>query len=58
MRQNNMVRKARSAALDLLCMVVGSIIYAVGVNGFTAPNNIAPGGVLKNKYPKGLRIHG
>ena len=24
-------------------MVVGSIIYAVGVNGFTAPNNIAPG---------------
>ena len=42
MRQNNMVRKARSAALDLLCMVVGSIIYAVGVNGFTAPNNIAP----------------
>ena len=45
MRQNNMVRKARSAALDLLCMVVGSIIYAVGVNGFTAPNNIAPGGV-------------
>ena len=40
-----MVRKARSAALDLLCMVVGSIIYAVGVNGFTAPNNIAPGGV-------------
>ena len=45
MRQNNMVRKVRSAALDLLCMVVGSIIYAVGVNGFTAPNNIAPGGV-------------
>lgn len=39
------MRKARDLALDLLCMVVGSIIYAVGVNGFTAPNNIAPGGV-------------
>ena len=39
------MRKARDLALDLLCMVVGSIIDAVGVNGFTAPNNIAPGGV-------------
>ena len=45
MREKNIMRKARDLALDLLCMVVGSIIYAVGVNGFTAPNNIAPGGV-------------
>ena len=26
-------------------MLAGSIIYAIGINGFTAPNNIAPGGV-------------
>lgn len=31
--------------LDLIFMTAGSVIYAVGLNGFTAPNNIAPGGV-------------
>lgn len=36
------MRKARDLALDLLCMVVGSIIYAVGVNGFTARTTSHP----------------
>ncbi|MGI6255014.1 MAG: YitT family protein [Acutalibacter sp.] len=31
--------------LDLLFMVLGSMVYAVEVNVFTAPNNIAAGGV-------------
>ena len=30
---------------DMVFFVVGSFIYAVSVNVFTAPNNIAPGGV-------------
>lgn len=38
-------QKAKSFSLDLLFMVLGSVIYAVGVNAFTAPNQIAPGGV-------------
>ena len=38
-------KKAKSLALDLLFMLVGSMVYAVSVNAFTAPNNIAPGGV-------------
>lgn len=38
-------KKAREILMDILFMTVGSIIYAVSVNCFTAPNNIAPGGV-------------
>lgn len=38
-------RKGKELALDIVFMLVGSVIYAVGINGFTAPNNIAPGGV-------------
>ena len=38
-------KKAKSLALDLLFMLAGSMVYAVSVNAFTAPNNIAPGGV-------------
>ena len=45
MNENKWMQKARGVVLDVLFMVAGSIIYAVGVNGFTAPNNIAPGGV-------------
>lgn len=45
MNDKNMMQKTKSVVLDVLFMVAGSVIYAVGVNGFTAPNNIAPGGV-------------
>ena len=40
-----MKKRARGFFLDLLCMVAGSAVYAVNVNAFTAPNNIAAGGV-------------
>ena len=39
------MHKTKEIMLDLLFMLAGSVIYAVGINGFTAPNNIAPGGV-------------
>lgn len=38
-------QKAKTAFLDLLFMVLGSAVYAVEVNAFTAPNNIAAGGI-------------
>lgn len=44
MHEKNL-HKAKEVVLDVLFMLVGSIIYAIGINGFTAPNNIAPGGV-------------
>ena len=37
--------KAAEIIKDLLFLVAGSLIYAVSVNVFTAPNRIAPGGV-------------
>lgn len=37
--------KRKTILLDLLCMAAGSAVYAVEVNAFTAPNNIAAGGV-------------
>lgn len=37
--------KAVSILLDLLFILAGSVVYAFGVNAFTAPNHIAPGGV-------------
>ena len=37
--------KARAFLLDALFMAAGSAVYAVEVNAFTAPNNIAAGGV-------------
>lgn len=37
--------KAAELIKDLLFLVAGSLIYAVSVNVFTAPNRIAPGGV-------------
>lgn len=39
------MKKAKELLLDILFITLGSIIYAVSVNCFTAPNNIAPGGV-------------
>lgn len=38
-------KNMEEAAKDLLCFIAGSLIYAVSVNAFTSPNNIAPGGV-------------
>ena len=38
-------KKARTLLLDALCMLAGSAVYAVEVNAFTAPNNIAAGGI-------------
>ena len=37
-------QKVRSAALDGLIFILGSAVYAVSVNSFSAPNHIAPGG--------------
>ena len=31
--------------IDIIVIIVGSGVYALGVHCFTAPNNIAPGGV-------------
>ncbi len=35
----------KTALLDVAFITAGSILYAISVNAFTAPNNIAPGGV-------------
>ena len=43
--KDNRLSKVKEIGLDVLFMLVGSVIYAIGINGFTAPNNIAPGGV-------------
>ena len=39
------VDQVKEFLMDFLFMLAGSVIYAIGINGFTAPNNIAPGGV-------------
>ena len=41
MRKNKVAKNVKEFLLDLIFMTVGSVIYAVGLNGFTAPNNIA-----------------
>ncbi len=38
-------KKVRKFGIDLLFMVAGACVYAVSVNAFTAPNQIAAGGV-------------
>ena len=38
-------KRLKTLSMDLAFMLAGSIIYGVSVNAFTAPNNIAPGGV-------------
>lgn len=37
--------KAKGLLLDLVFMTAGAAVYAVEVNAFTAPNNIAAGGI-------------
>ena len=39
------LRSIRRWLLDILIIIAGSGVYALGVHCFTAPNNIAPGGV-------------
>lgn len=41
----NSLHHLKEFALDFGFMLIGSVIYAIGINGFTAPNHIAPGGV-------------
>ena len=45
MRKNKVAKNVKEFLLDLIFMTAGSVIYAIGLNGFTAPNNIEPGGV-------------
>lgn len=40
-----MERKLRTIVLDYLIIFLGAVVYALSVNIFTAPNNIAPGGL-------------
>lgn len=37
--------KIKGIASDVICFVLGSLIFAISVSTFTAPNDIAPGGV-------------
>jgi len=37
-------KKMRKLAMDVFCYLVGSFIYSISVNTFSAPNDIAPGG--------------
>ena len=37
--------KWKTLVMDLFVMIVGSLCYAIAIDVFTAPNNIAPGGV-------------
>lgn len=39
------MKKIRSIIIDILIIIVASCIYALSIHSFTAPNNIAPGGV-------------
>ena len=38
-------KRLRSLLTDALFILAGSVLYAASVNLFTAPNNIAPGGI-------------
>ena len=40
-----MLNKKKELALDVLHLLCGTFLYAAGVYCFTAPNEIAPGGV-------------
>lgn len=39
------MKRVKTILLDLAFMAAGAVVYAVSVNAFTSPNNIAPGGV-------------
>lgn len=39
------MKQVKAILQDLAFMAAGAVVYAVSVNAFTSPNNIAPGGV-------------
>lgn len=41
----NRKESQKEKAIDCICILVGTAIYALGVHVFTAPNQIAPGGI-------------
>lgn len=45
MKQPEMRQNIKRSVIDLLYYTVGSFLYAVSVNCFSAPNRIAPGGL-------------
>lgn len=40
-----LLKKFKTAALDFLCYLAGSLLYSFGLLSFASPNHIAPGGV-------------
>ena len=44
-KQSDRLQSVKRWALDTLIIIFGAGVYALGVHCFTAPNNIAPGGV-------------
>ena len=55
MRKNKVAKNVKEFLLDLIFMTAGSVIYAVGLNGFTAPNNIAPGERYRHRAELSVR---
>lgn len=45
MKENTRLDSVLKWAADLLLIVAGAAVYAIALNAFTSPNNIAPGGV-------------
>lgn len=48
--------KLKTIAVDLLFDLIAGIAFGVSVNVFTAPNHIAPGGVIRFCYPDELHL--
>ncbi len=44
-KQSDRLQSVKRWAMDTLIIIFGAGVYALGVHCFTAPNNIAPGGV-------------
>lgn len=40
-----MKKQIKNYIMDVICLLLGSILFAVSINVFTAPNQIAPGGL-------------
>ena len=45
LKKGKKINRTKNLILDFIFIVIGSSLYALGVNCFSAPNNIAPGGV-------------
>ena len=43
------MKRVKTILLDLAFMAAGAVVYAVSVNAFTSPNNIAPGEEVVDK---------